>query len=101
MLFRSYYLKLAYADGKLGGFLSDAEGNLIDRSGEILTSVEDMEEVMQDGLADELLDWEGDLMKGILIKSIVEEEEVVAPREELDEEVSAAQLTSGGFGFFD
>lgn len=55
------YLKLAYGpeDALIGGFLADEFGNLIDMEGNVLTSLEDMEEFLEDGFFDEHDEGEG------------------------------------------
>lgn len=89
-----YYLMLTYGEDKFGGFLADRFGNLIDFEGNILTSIEDMSEILQDYDAGELLDTEDDLLRGILIKKIVGAEQIGAPDEELELGMDACCLKS-------
>lgn len=90
-----YYLKLKYADDKWGGFLADEMGNLIDEDDTILTSVEDMEDLLEDDVLDVE---EDDVPRGVMIAKIVESEEVESPDEEVgspeeeeEEEISESE----------
>ena len=81
-----YYLKLQYGpEGSLtGGFLADSEGNLIDEEGEVLKTLEEMEEWLDNEMFDE---WAEDTepMQAVLIKEIIEYEE------ETDEDLAVGE----------
>lgn len=88
-----YYLVLPM-QGKMFGILANLEGDLIDMQGNLMTSLEDLTEMLQDEDFDEFEGgFSGILIKEIELKEIVEDPE--DPVMELDEEVNACQKCCG------
>jgi hypothetical protein len=87
-----FYLVIPY-DGvtKLGGFLANENGDLIDNDSNILTSIEELKKMMEDK---DFNEYEEDVT-GILIKDIELGEIIPSPEKELKEEINACSTSSG------
>lgn len=75
-------MKLRYGPhaDKIGGFLADMEGNLIDEYGNIITSLKEIEKYLKKELSPEFIA-NYEKLKGLLIKKIVELQEEEAQPE--------------------
>jgi len=84
-----YYLELPYGpEGNFkGGFLADSEGNLIDLNHNILTSLEDMQDILENDTFDEYSATSEGKLNGLLVVKIIDKEEVPAGEEAPEEEL--------------
>lgn len=84
-----YYLVLPI-NGKMSGFLANLEGDLVDEEGKIMTSLDDLNEMLQDENFDEF----EESKTGLLIMEI-ELAEIVEGPEELEDSVDACHQSCG------